>query len=171
MNQVSLPALSATFTHVAWVFCGAGTFSASSLAGPSLALDFPASSGELFKASYDDVRITMNQGSNSPTETDLHKRAGLLHGGADGGDSDFDVTSLFRDEDEMLASCVDVPHFPSHEDTYRVEDIATNQVDERDDVRRPWQQSGLCTALFTCSGNAPQQLLSAAAMRGCNRPV
>ena len=69
-------------TAAAWILCGAGTFSASSLAGPSLTLDFSGSSGELFKAGFDDVHITLDQGSNSPTETDLHVRAGLFHGSA-----------------------------------------------------------------------------------------
>ena len=50
--------------------------------------------------------------------------------------SDFDVTSLFRDENEVLAYCVDVLHSFSYSGTYSVEDIATGQVDERDEVRR-----------------------------------
>jgi hypothetical protein len=118
------------------VIAGAMLLSAMAQAIPiTVDLSFPDFSN-LFPEGYKATTITYNpSGATTPIE---HSRvaAGMFGGTASAG-VNFNISTLYRDEKDVLAYCIDiVENLLKSTSTYHVRNIAQDQVVEEDGVRR-----------------------------------
>lgn len=119
-------------------FAAAITFSAVSSANPmqpTVDLSFPKG-GALFPEGY---RATTISYSPAGTDTPDHQQrvAAGMFGGAAVGSEFFDVTTLYRSEDAVLAYCVDILNgLLRRASSYKVNSLASDQVVEQNGVRR-----------------------------------
>lgn len=123
---------------IAVVSICAGTlaFGALAQAKPMVTLEFPAAPA-LFPQGYKATQITYN---NNVTSKTSYVAAGMF-GGTATGSNDFDATTLYSSENNVLAYCIDIMNNLLSDGTYNVQAIGQNQVDNSTDVRRDFART------------------------------